>query len=331
MRRRFLRGSAMPETALVISAVLIVFLGLIKLADVGYQQAETDAAAFVAAHEGSFASTTHQQTYGTSMSQKVFSVGGVPRFPFPGTASAGVNAIGATNAMPNPGGDVMGSAYHTSGGLRVGQAFGGNFFNLHSFFIEPAAGVPLFKATDVSLQITKAQPPNCTPNNTATPSCPGNVLATPDPTDTNDPYYTYACRALYYSALSNSSGFPPDPNKYFAPQTQDLFSQRAGSAINYVLPDSASLNALTDQSGARMNIPATANQPWPINFQPLQVIGQTSINLASTRASGMWLYPQTGPGGVPDPANQDGLAVGGGTIGLALQPIFNFDGGGGKC
>jgi len=329
MRRMCLRGSAMPETALVISAVLIVFLGMIKLADVGYQQSETDAAAFVAAHEGSFASTKpREQTYGTSMAQQVFSVGGSTRFP--GNATAGVNAIGATSGQVNPGGDLMGSAYHTSGGLGIGQAFGGNIFLLHSFIIEPAAGPPTYHSTDVSLNITNAQPPNCTANNTATPVCPNMALATPNPSNTTDPYYTYACRALYFSALSESSGFPPDPTKYFAPQTQDLFTQRAGSAINYVLPDSASLSGLTDASGNAMTNPATANQPWPMNFQPVQVQGQTSINLASTRAAGMWLQPQTEPGGGPDPANQDGNAVGGG-IGFALQPIFNFDGGGGKC
>lgn len=329
MRKAFLRGSAMPETAMAISAVLLIFLGLIKLADVGYQQSETDAAAFVAAHEGSFGSTAlNVHSYGTGIAQQVFSVsGGSTRFP--GTPIGGVTVIQGTTSLLNPLGDVMGSAYHSSGGLMLNQAFGGNFFNLHSFVVEPLAGVP-FNAANVSVTITKANPPNCTTNNTATPTCPLNVLATPNPSNTNDPFYAYACRALYYAALSNSSGFPPNPNTYFAPQTQDLFSQAPGSAINYVLPDSASLSGLTDQNSIPMTNHATANQPWPLNFQPVQTEGQTSINLASTRSSGIWLYPQTEPGGGPDPANQDGAAVGG-AVGTVLQPIFNFDGGAGKC
>jgi len=327
MRRTFLRGNALPETALVIATVLLIFLGLIKLTDVGYQQSESDAAAFVAAHEGSFGSTaTNVTTYGTAMAKKVFSTaGGTTRFP--GTVVGGVNVLKATGGLLNPEGNVMGTAYHSSGGLMLNQAFGGSIFNLHSFVVEPLAGAQYNPAA--SSVSSTAQPPNCTTNNSATPTCPVINLATPTPGNINDPYYDYACRALYYAALSNSSGFPPNPNTYFAPQTQDLFTQAGGSAINYVLPDNPSLNGLTDQSGNPMTNQATANQPWPMNFQPVQTVGQTSINLASTRAAGTWLYPQTEPGGGPDPANQDGLAVGG-AIGLVLQPIFNF-GGGGKC
>jgi TadE-like protein len=307
----FTRGDALPETALVISVVLLVFLGVIQLAQVGYQQSESDAAAFVAAHEGSFGSNpANQKTYGQNTAYGVFK-----DFPSNGTSGI-IKVLPATSNTPNPSGNLVGYANRVlSGGIFFVKP--GAQFNLHSFFIEPVATSGQYSAGASSLQIVTANPPNCTTHNTATTSCPGMIatMATPNPSNTTDPYYTYACHAIYYAVLSNSSGFYPNPNTYFAPQTQDMFSQASGSAVNYVLPDNASLAGLTN-----------GNQPWPRDFQPTAFDG---VNNPSLRASGTWLTTQIGPNG-PDPANADGQATSGGTLGTALQPLFNF-GGGGTC
>jgi hypothetical protein len=303
-----MRASALPETALVISVVLLVFLGVIQLAQVGYQQSESDAAAFVAAHEGSFGSTSGNQVkYGQGTAYGIFK-----DFPL-----KGIRVMPATSNTPNPSGNLVAYANRAvSGGIFFVNP--GAKFALHSFFIEPIAAIRPYSATTSSLQIVTANPPNCTTNNTATTSCPDMlaVMATPNPSSTTDPYYTYACHSLYYAVLSNSSGFYPNSNIYFAPQTQDLFSQVPGSAINYVLPDNASLAGLVN-----------ANQPWPKDFQPTAFDG---VNNPSLRANGTWLTTQIGPNGQPDPANADGQSTSGGTLGTALQPLFNF-GGGGTC
>jgi hypothetical protein len=301
MKRFALRGNAMPETALVMSVVLLIFLGLIQIAEIGYQQSESDAAAFVAAHQGSYGSTSStQSSYGQSMARSVFK-------DFPSSASQTITVSPATSNTPNPSGNVVAYA------------------NLHSFFIEPVVSSVLGPGT-VSLSIVTANPPNCTTNNKATTTCPGmtSAMATPNPSNVTDPYYAYACHAVYYAVLSNSSGFYPDQNTYFAPWVADLSSQIPGSAINYVLPNSVSLSGLTDQAGN----PVT-QQPWPLDFQPTASDG---INNSSVRGSGTWLTTQYKADGVtPDPANADGQATVGGTLGTALQPIFKFGGASSKC
>ena len=48
---REMRGAALPETALVLSFVLVIVLGAIQMGVVGALQLMADGAAFVAAHE----------------------------------------------------------------------------------------------------------------------------------------------------------------------------------------------------------------------------------------------------------------------------------------
>jgi hypothetical protein len=58
MIRHRQRGAALPETALVLTLLLMVVIGAIRVAVVGYQQVSTDGAAFFNAHE-----TGLKQTY----------------------------------------------------------------------------------------------------------------------------------------------------------------------------------------------------------------------------------------------------------------------------
>lgn len=308
-KTNFTRGSTLPETAFTMSMVLLIFLGLIKLAYIGYEQSESDAAAFVTAHAGSMIPVPGetQVAHAKAKAQAAF-----PRFP--------ANNIALATSIPSltQNGDVVGFAHRTAGGLFLTQGFGGSLFDLHSHIVEPTVIAMGTMASNLTVNL--ASPPNCTNNNEATPKCDGVNLTAPDPSNTSDPYFPYSCRAAYYAVLSNSSGFPPDPQEYFAPQLMD-FSTQYG-ATDYTLPDASSLSSLTDQNGAPL-----AQHPWPRDFQPNATNG---INNTGVRASGWYLTPQTEPNGLPDPANTDGKAKGG-TLGTALIPIFNFGSDTSKC
>ena len=58
MIRRLQRGAALPETALVLTLLLMVLMGAIRVSVIGYQQVSADGAAFFNAHE-----TGLKQTY----------------------------------------------------------------------------------------------------------------------------------------------------------------------------------------------------------------------------------------------------------------------------
>jgi hypothetical protein len=58
MIRRYQRGAALPETALVLTLLLMVVIGAIRVSVIGYQQVSADGAAFFNAHE-----TGLKQTY----------------------------------------------------------------------------------------------------------------------------------------------------------------------------------------------------------------------------------------------------------------------------
>jgi len=51
MSSRATRGAVLPETAIVLSFVLVIVIGAIQMGVVGGLQLMTDGAAFVAAHE----------------------------------------------------------------------------------------------------------------------------------------------------------------------------------------------------------------------------------------------------------------------------------------
>ena len=66
------RGNALPETALIISTVLLIFFGTVKLALTSYEQAETYGAPVIAAHTASLATDSTNQSRGESRARGIF-------------------------------------------------------------------------------------------------------------------------------------------------------------------------------------------------------------------------------------------------------------------
>ena len=66
------RGTALPETAIVLSLVLLLLLGTIQLTVIGFTQSTADGAAFVAAHTNSIGATTSA----ASVAQSAFPIVG---------------------------------------------------------------------------------------------------------------------------------------------------------------------------------------------------------------------------------------------------------------
>ncbi|HTV72784.1 MAG TPA: hypothetical protein VME66_03645 [Candidatus Acidoferrales bacterium] len=217
-KRRLERGDALPETALTISVVLLVFLGLIKLAFVGYEQAQADGAAFVAAHAAALVSPQASAgPYGATRAHNDFGIpiSNVQATPIP-------NSAGALNDK----GDIVAMTNLTAGGLFPSQGFGvlSTGYNLHSFIVEPVAVapsvVPLWPNTG---PVTNANgtnsvmPANCLPNAPATDGTTlamgsgvcteGMYLATPSATA---PYLDgFECRLAYMAVLDPKSGSAP--------------------------------------------------------------------------------------------------------------------------
>lgn len=70
-----MRGTAMIETAIVLSMVLVILYGVMQIAIWGYSQATTEGAAFVASHAASINSSGSQaadQTYGGTVASMAF-------------------------------------------------------------------------------------------------------------------------------------------------------------------------------------------------------------------------------------------------------------------
>ncbi|HEY0798662.1 MAG TPA: hypothetical protein VGD50_05900, partial [Candidatus Baltobacteraceae bacterium] len=129
-KMHFDRGNAMPETALTMSLVLLVFFGLIKIALIGYEQAEVDGASFVAAHASAITTDPQPATYGQTRANADFGVA---------TTAVQVTAapVLAANVFAN--GGVTAQVQLGTGGLFLSQGFVGLASTLHSTIIEPDA------------------------------------------------------------------------------------------------------------------------------------------------------------------------------------------------
>ncbi len=111
MRRQ--RGAALPETALVLTLVLMVVIGAIRVALVGYQQVSVDGAAFFNAHQ-----TGVKQTYPGVATQ--LDPNAATQNAFPRTASADATISPQTYAPPNA--DVSTNYGFSNSGNRHGGA-----------------------------------------------------------------------------------------------------------------------------------------------------------------------------------------------------------------
>lgn len=205
---RFDRANALPETALTISTVLLVFLSLFRIALIGYEQSEADGASFVAAHAASLRDTSivDQKTDGEDRAKRAFS---------------------RTNPNVTPGTALSGNAGPYDNGIATAvtnvaaQAlFGDSFVSLHSQVQEAVVGTqskPTATSADAGTRLT-----NCDPayGNPATPICTDPYLARPDP-NAKDPYQMYDCHAAYYGVLRGGHngatvGEHPLPGSYFS-------------------------------------------------------------------------------------------------------------------
>jgi TadE-like protein len=106
------RGTAMIETAIVLTMVLVILYGTMQIAIWGYSQATSEGAAFIGAHAASINSSGSQstdQTYGLSVANVAFpKIGGSGPFTFLLTYPTGqTNAIQAIVTSDAVGGLLM--------------------------------------------------------------------------------------------------------------------------------------------------------------------------------------------------------------------------------
>jgi hypothetical protein len=191
------RGNAVPETALTMGLVLLLLLGVVKLTLVGYEQAEADGAAFVAARAASLSTVaTTQVSRGETHAESIFT-----RIP---TANIGVTS--GSSGGPNGTGEVVGSAYRLTAGL-FGGSFGSGSFDLKSHIVEPVIDGTAFSST-VPMKIAASNLLNCVSANPATPTCSAAglpiYLPVYDPTNKN-PWWQFQCHEATYAVLSNGT------------------------------------------------------------------------------------------------------------------------------
>jgi hypothetical protein len=200
--RRHLAGNTLPETALSLSIVMLVFFGAIQYALTGYEQAESDGAAFVAAHAASLdPNNAVQASRGASHARGVF-----PHLPVANV----VVTPGQPGIGPNLAGEVVGSASRFTSAL----------FALRSHVIEPVIGT-YPGANSLTLSVSNSTLKNCLTSNPATPSCGAIYLAQLDSANKWNPYDQFDCHLQAYAALANGTagsgttvGSTPWPQTY---------------------------------------------------------------------------------------------------------------------
>jgi hypothetical protein len=309
----FGRGNALPETALTMSLVMLVFLGLIKLAFVGFEQSQVDGAAFVAAHAASI-SLTSPSAVGQTRAHADF---GIP--------AANITFASVETSPPNWKGDYTAQTSLNAGGLFTNQAFGGSVFSLHSFAVEPivqqAVTVPLVPATVAN----NAQLSNCVTNVGASAlgsprfvsSCAPITMPSPAPSP-SAPLEPFECRLAYYSTLTHylsaNIGLGGTPTNDGSPSVDSVIAQYPWTA-NLSVPG-GSANGPDDfaywsgPSASKLSSLDTGNSAtnyyaWPHNFGYENNVYNDSINEVNHRSYGWWFQNN-------------------GTAGALIKPIMGF-------
>jgi hypothetical protein len=190
--------------------VLLVFLGLVKLSLIGYEQSEADGAAFVAAHAAAMTMNTSQEaSRGEQHAQNIFT-----RVP---SANIGVQP-GTAGTGPNGTGEVVGSSFRMTSGLFAG-ALGSGAFKMKSNVVEPVTDT---YSNGTDLAVTNSTFQNCVPTNPATlGGCNPMYLAQFDSSNKTNPYDQFQCHLAVYVALANGTsgsgtvrGLTPWPEDY---------------------------------------------------------------------------------------------------------------------
>jgi hypothetical protein len=310
---QFGRGSALPETALTMSLVLLVFLGLIKLAMVGYEQAQADGAAFVAVHAASIALTS-PPAVGQTRAHADF-----------GISTANVTFPSVEASPPNWNGDYTAKTSLTAGGLFTNQAFGGSVFTLHSFAVEPivqqAVTVPLVPATVASSALLSNCVTNVGASGLGSPqfvsSCTAINMPSPAPSP-SAPLKPFECHLAYYSTLTHylsaNIGLGGTPTDDGSPSVDSVIAQYPWTA-NLSVPGGSpngpdSFNYWSGPAASTLSNLDTGNSAtnyyaWPHNFGSQTNVYDDSINETYHRDFGWWLKPN-------------------GTAGALIAPIMGF-------
>jgi hypothetical protein len=295
------RGNALPETALTITFVLLVFLGLIKVMFVGFEQAEADGAAFVAANAASLTtvettsnpSVQDQAARGFAKAKAIFS-------DYPNSQTQSIQVFDGTPVSSTNLGYVVAQTTRVAGGLMLGQGFGGGpgQIDLHAQIVEPVTFSPQ-PTSPVQVTVSPA-PPNCldnpgsplTTNNATGPNTPWQCsLVLAAPTSSPNPLYQYECHLAYYASLvQNGDGV--------------TLSQVDTSTYG-----SIDTGALTNSAGQTLG-----QHPWPTEYQTAT---GGSINDPDVRNAGRFLTTQS-------PQQNIGGGASGGLLGTQLIPIFMF-------
>jgi Flp pilus assembly protein TadG len=179
--------------------VLLLLLGVVKMSLVGYEQAEADGAAFVAARAASLTTNTAQQaSRGETHAGDIFT--DVPSANLSVTPSTG---SGGTNGQ----GSVVASAFRLTNGLFSGP-FGSGDFTLQSHLVEPVTTSGTNSSSVNSLTIGTSALQNCVSANPATPVCPSGglpiYLAQYQPGSSN-PWSQFQCHETIYKPLANGT------------------------------------------------------------------------------------------------------------------------------
>lgn len=194
------RANALPETALAMSVVLLVTLGVIELGLIGYGQAQIDGASFVAAHEAAYQDPGNQVWAGKTRATSTFThLKSSQVQVYPGSSATHPDSVT---------GQPLAAAFLTGLGNFVGQGLNAN---LRSHAIEPGVGlVP--DASAASPLVVTAALQNCDTTSTGlTYSTCKIQLANLDLTvlaDNGDPLAQYKDHLGVYQQLAAGGANP---------------------------------------------------------------------------------------------------------------------------
>jgi hypothetical protein len=129
-----IRGSALPETAIILTATLALIFGVIQIGMIGYLQIQCDGAAFIAAHEYSLGNASYAQ-----VAARPFPLMGTP-LATPNPPDVASSAIPVTySQLPTAreGGVSILMPNHWQATVNIVSSLGSWITNLHGSAIEP--------------------------------------------------------------------------------------------------------------------------------------------------------------------------------------------------
>ncbi len=193
------RANALPETALAMSVVLLVTLGVIELGLIGYGQAQIDGASFVAAHEAAYQDPGNQVWAGKTRATSTFThLKSSQVQVYPGSSATHPDSVT---------GQPLAAAFLTGLGNFVGQGLNAN---LRSHAIEPGVGLIAEEPAASPLVVTAALQ-NCDTTSTGITytTCPIQLanLDLRALADNEDPLAQYKDHLAVYQQLATGGAY----------------------------------------------------------------------------------------------------------------------------